>query len=118
MVIRCVAALSKIFSDRRDAFPDSLSNSLIDSLFRWLERYLLSYNLSLPTTKTITKHSVVATMNNGYPSVSIEDIARLAGETCVYRGASQGIKAPLAAAQRASTTVSSRLLKLLTRKRR
>jgi hypothetical protein len=57
-------------------------------------------------------------MNNGYPTVSIEDIARLAGETCVYRGGSQGAKAQAAAAQRDSGALPGRLLKLLTRRRR
>lgn len=57
-------------------------------------------------------------MNNGYPSVSIEDIARLAGETCVYRGGSQGAKPQSAAAQRETASLPSRLIKLLTRQRR
>jgi hypothetical protein len=58
-------------------------------------------------------------MNNGYPSVSIEDIARLAGETCVYRGGSQGGAKPQpAAAQRKMVTLPGRLIKLLTRERR
>lgn len=64
------------------------------------------------------RFNVVAAMNNGYPSVSIEDIARLAGETCVYRGASQGNKTPAATAQRESTSLPGRLLKLLTPRRR
>jgi hypothetical protein len=57
-------------------------------------------------------------MNNGYPSVSIEDIARLAGETCVYRGASQGTKSQLAAASRESRNLAQRLLKMFARRRR
>lgn len=52
-------------------------------------------------------------MNNGYPSVSIEDIARLAGETCVYRGASQGAKISPQIQHRPSTGTPSRLLNLL-----
>jgi hypothetical protein len=43
MVIRRGAALSKFFSDRRDAPPAPLFNSLIDALFHRMERYLLSY---------------------------------------------------------------------------
>lgn len=58
-------------------------------------------------------------MNNGYPSVSIEDIARLAGETCVYRGASQGAKAAQNAAHRRSdANMPVRLLRLIARIRR
>lgn len=53
-------------------------------------------------------------MNKGYPSVSIEDIARLAGETCVYRGASQAIKAAQPEALRkAASAAPGRLLELL-----
>jgi hypothetical protein len=57
-------------------------------------------------------------MNNGYPSVSIEDIARLAGETCVYRGSAQSGKPPLAAVQPDTSKLPGRLLKLLTRQPR
>lgn len=116
MVIRRASALSKFFSDRCAALSTPIFNSLIDASFHRLERYLLSYTCAF--NYTITKLSVVTAMNNGYPSVSIEDIARLAGETCVYRGASQGAKAPSAATQRESATLPSRLLKLLTRQRR
>lgn len=55
---------------------------------------------------------MVNVMKNGYPSVSIEDIARLAGETCVYRGASQGLKLVQSAAQLPSApNIAKRLLK-------
>jgi hypothetical protein len=62
--------------------------------------------------------STVTVMNNGYPSVSIEDIARLAGETCVYRGSAQSGKPPLAAVQPDTSKLPGRLLKLLTRQPR
>lgn len=54
-------------------------------------------------------------MNNGYPSVSIEDIARLAGETCVYRGAAQSMKTPQRPPRRANTGITARLVGLVTR---
>jgi hypothetical protein len=58
-------------------------------------------------------------MKNGYPSVSIEDIARLAGETCVYRGASQAIKAAQPEVLRkVASEAPGRLLKVLTLFRR
>ncbi len=53
-------------------------------------------------------------MNNNYPSCNIDDLARLARETCVYRGHSQGIPLLQTTTERhRKTTTGSRWVKLL-----
>jgi hypothetical protein len=44
-----------------------------------------------------TKPKVVAAMNTSYDTINIDDLARLARETCVYRGRTQSAKKPVTA---------------------